>query len=186
MDLEKRPVLAYLDGSESDLAVTAFAAALASELGSRLILSRVVRLFLQPLFVPVDELPHWCHSAPAALDGTGEAVRRADADLALLQESVCRGNVSRMLLVSRRPCSRLLDWLEHNPVSFVVGASYRRTGISRLVASDLLDRVARSGLAQVMTLGFETASPRVRRPAGAVPLGRRRAKCARPRRLTHP
>jgi len=186
MDLDRRPVLVYLDGSESDLPVTAFVAALAAELGSRLILSRAVRLRLQPLFVPADELPHWCLDAPDALDETREAIRRAEADLALLQESLCSGNVSRMVLVSRRPCSRLLAWLERNPVSFVVGASYRRSGISRLTAPDLLDRIARSGQAQVMTLGFETVAHHSSRPAGAGGARRRRAKCARRRRLTHP
>jgi hypothetical protein len=183
MDNEKRPVLAYLDGSETDVAVTAFAAALAAELDCRLILARSVRPPLQPLFVPADELPHWC--APE-LDRAGEAVRNAEAELALLDRSVCRDNVSRMLLVSSRPCARLLTWLETNPVSFIVGASYLRPGVSRFVGPSVLDRVAQSGLAQVMTLGFQTTGPDA--GAGIAPrvAGRRRARCRRRRRLTRP
>ena len=186
MDLEKRPVLAYLDGSEADLAVTAFGAAIATELDCRLILSRGVRRYLQPLFVPPEELPHWCAETAVGFDNMSEGVRQAEAELALLEQALCLDDVSRMLFVSSRPGSRLLSWLETNPVSFVIGASYRRTGVARLIRSDILDRVARSGLAQVMTLGFESIGPHPNGYATATGPNRRRTKCRRSRRLTRP
>jgi hypothetical protein len=186
MHLEKRPVLVYLDGSEADLVVTAFGAAIAAELRCRLILSRVVRPQMQPLFVLAEELPHWCRQAPVGLDSTSEAIRRAEDDLGLLEQSIGFDDVSRMVFVSSRPCSRLLSWLATNPVAFVIGASYRRTGLARLIHSDVFDRVAQSGLAQVMTLGFESVGPRPLRHGTATGPRRRRAKCRRSRRLTRP
>jgi hypothetical protein len=181
---ERRPILAYLDGAESDVAVTAFAAALATELGCRLILARTVRPRLQPLFVPADELPHWC--AQDALDRTAEAVRCAEAELAALEQSVGCGDISRMLLVSSRPCSRLLTWLETNPVAFLIGACYRRSAGSRFTGPTVLDRVAQSGLALVMTLGFQAVALRTPAGRGGLEPKLRRARCRRPRRLTRP
>ena len=185
MDGDRRPVLAYLDGSEADAAVVAFGAALSAELSCRLILVRTISPHLEPLFVPRDELPHWC--SVSALEQTSEALRAAEQDLAQLQKSVRRDNVSRMLLVTRRPSDRLLAWLEGHPVSFLIGASYRRSGALRFVGPTVLDRVAQSGLAQVMTLGFQSAGDRgTSGSAARDPRPRRRARCRRPRRLTRP
>ncbi len=173
-DLDGTPIVAPLDGSAADLGVVTLSAAIAAQLHTELVLLRVVRPLLPPLFqrplAPADR---------AALDArliaqTDRAIRGAEAELREFERALDGARVSHLVLVSSRPARRLIDWLRSHRVGLVVISATPHRGVCRLSRNDVAACLLRASVAPVLRVTCTAASQRT----GTLsrPLQRRRGR----------
>jgi hypothetical protein len=169
-------VLVPLEGSASDLATLALAGAMALGLDGPLVLMRVVRPSLPPLFRgPLSFEGQDCSDAEMIAD-TARLVREADEELCSLKDSLPGVRVERVLLVSANPGRRIVAWLEEHRVALVVAT---RGGAGKPLDPSIRRQIARSGLAPMLTLDF-SGPGEIRRTAGRrLPSGRGTSHCLR-------
>jgi hypothetical protein len=190
MALSDQLVLVPLDGSSTDLAVLALAAAMAVHLQGALVLMRVVRPGMPPLFrQPLSEEQQQKEDA-ALVAQTARALQEADRELRELEAALTDTQIRRVLLVSANPARRIVDWIGEHPVRLVVAARSARGESERQSSTGIASRIAKSGIAPVLSVGLESERKERAVSHVAVQLRRRRLICAprggrlRPRRKT--
>jgi Universal stress protein family len=172
----ERAVLVPLEGSASDPATLALAGAVAVRLGGPLVLMRVVRPSLPPLFRgPLSLEGQDCSDAEMIAE-TARLVREADEELCSLKDSLSDVRVERVLLVSANPGRRIVTWLEEHPVALVVTVRDSRRG---LLENGIYRQIAESGLATMLPLDLSGPGERRGAPRRRLPSSRRTSHCLR-------
>jgi Universal stress protein family len=172
----ERAVLVPLEGSASDLAMLALAGAMAARLDGPLVLMRVVRPSLPPLFRGPLSLEGQDSSDAEMIADTARMVREADEELCFLKDSLSGVRVERVLLVSANPGRRIVAWLKEHQVAFVVSVRETRrgpleTGIGR--------QIAESRLVPMLTLDFSAPGEHRGAPRRRLPSSRWSSHCLR-------
>ncbi len=143
-----RQIVAALDGTDADRAITMLAATIARQSAAELVLVRVVRPTLPPFFPPEQSKPERVDVDTCSIERTDCAILAAHRQLCELEEKIRDVHVATLVLVSARPAKRINEWLRSRPVALVLvaapgaGACRRRsnlaTYLSRLGAAPIL------------------------------------------------